>query len=157
MNPIYPMLLSFVPLGVMIRSDFAYRRIAVLWLLLFGVLQFISWFCRLGFPGVFSNLAANIVFLALLYGSLWLYIGVLRRKRFSSLWQAVGAGDLLFLPLLAPGFGLHGFVLFLLVSFVATLAGWGLCAVFSHKYTTIPLAGSVGICFLIYSVINTVL
>jgi hypothetical protein len=145
-SPSLPALACLLPLAGMILSDFRQRRIAVVHLLLFAVAVLAS--ARFCFGGeiLALRLTTNLLFLALLYICLWVYVCVVRKKE-----QAIGLGDLLFLPLLAPFFDLYDFVLFLTGSFLFSLLVYGLLFIARKQKTrSVPLVGTVGLCFLIY-------
>ena len=143
-------ILSVLPLGAMIRSDFRERRIHIAWLGLFAVAQAVYGYYRLGLAAVVANMAGNALFLAILYLFLWFYVCCIRRHELKSFGNAIGAGDLLFLPALCPLLGLRQFVVFLTVSFALTLAGYAAYKKLSGRAATIPLVGTVGICFAVY-------
>ena len=146
---------SLVVLGGLIVSDFRRREIGVGGLILFGGLNITIGWLQCGWSWVGFRVALNLVLLGLLYLLLWFYVGVIRRRVYGGpLWRTVGAGDLLFLPVLAPLFELRDFVLFLTAAFILSLAGWLLYRWISKFRTTIPLVGTVGICWSIYSFFN---
>lgn len=141
----FPALTCLLPLGAMIRSDFRRRRIGVVPLSLFGAAALVSaWIC-FGGTAVVRRLAEGGIFLGLLYAFLWLYCVVRRRRR------AIGTGDLLFFPLLAPFFELYDFVFFLTGSFaVSLLFHWIASRLEKQKTRSVPLVGTVGVCFGVY-------
>ncbi len=146
MHAAFVLLGPFVPLGVLIVSDWRRRCISVAWLAITAGVSFVSALLCFGGTLVAARLATNLPFLALLYGGLWFYLRLVRRRE-----RAIGLGDLLFLPLLTPFFDLYGFVLFLTGSFGVSLLGYGF--VFSmtkQKTRSVPLVSTVGSCFLIY-------
>lgn len=147
MHPVFLLAALCPPLFVLILSDFRRREIGTLWLLVFGVLSFVCSICYFGGMTVVIHLLSNLTFLTLLYGFLAVYT---RTVRHESLHRAIGAGDLLFLPVLSPLFPLREFVLFLTASFILSLAGWGVYTLLTRRDSTIPLVGTVGICFIGY-------
>jgi hypothetical protein len=142
---------SLALLGVLIASDFRRREIGVLPLVLSAVANGIIGWLQCGWPELGFQMALNLIFLGLLYLALCFYVGVIRRRVYGSLFRAIGAGDLLFLPALAPLFELREFVLFLTVAFALSLVGWLAYRSASRRQVTIPLVGTVGICWVIYS------
>ena len=146
---ILPALACLIPLGGMILSDFRQRRIAVVHLLFFAVATLGVAGFRFGGRILILRLMTNLSFLALLYGFLWIYLGVVRKRK-----RGIGAGDLLFLPTLVPFFDLYDFVLFLTVAFLFSLLAY---AVFfrlgkqkARGVRSVPLVGTVGVCFGVY-------
>lgn len=67
------------------------------------------------------------------------------------IWNYIGAGDLLFLPALAFYFPLKGYVIFLIAAFLLSLAWWGIHYLIRREKVTIPLVGTVGTVFIVYS------
>ena len=152
MNSALLILISFIPLGVLSVSDFRKRRISVYWLLVFAGSAFFSAGVYLGWETFIARLAVNFIFLAGLYLVLAGYVYLFRRRVFHSFSGTIGLGDLLFLPLLSPFFELYGFVLFLTAAFASSLLGYGIVRLAgkTKKSTTVPLVGTVGICFMFY-------
>ncbi len=148
----YTIIAAAVPLAAMVISDFRKRNIGIAWLVLFYAITAASAVLAHGWRTALLNTAGNIVFLALLFGFLYIYIRV-RKNRFASFGKAIGLGDILFLPALAPVFGVRQFSLFLTASFIVTLVAWSILRLLGRAPSTIPLVSTVGICFIIYSLI----
>jgi len=148
----YFFLFSFIPLGIMIGSDFRTRNVGAIWLLLFAILLVVAVCASLGGAAFAGRLKTNLLFLLFLYLALGFYVCVIRRRAFASFFRAIGLGDLLFLPVLSLFFELRDFVLFLTVAFALSLLGHGLVRMFrkTEKNATIPLIATVGVCFMIY-------
>lgn len=152
MNPGLPILVTFIPLAVMVRSDIRTRRVSVYWLLLFLLAAFVSAGLYLGGTTMAGRLKINLTFLLLLYIFLGFYVCVVRRRAFLSFTGTIGLGDLIFLPALSPFFELRDFVLFLTVAFLFSLGIYGLFKLFGkdRSWRSIPLISTVGICFMVY-------
>jgi hypothetical protein len=142
---------SLAVLAGLILSDFRRREIGTPGLILSAVLNTALGGLLCGWPALGLRVAVNLVFLAMLYLALWGYVAGIRRRAYRSLFQAVGAGDLLFLPVLSPLFEPREFVLFLTAAFFLSLAGWSVYRLIFRRRTTIPLVGTVGLCFLVCS------
>lgn len=157
---------TLVALIRMIWTDFTTRRIETLWLAAFGVLLGAFATAQYGWRYVGFNLLTNFIFLAFYYFFIWGYILILKRRAACKsdlsngtdfphklfMLNYIGAGDLLFLPALAIYFPLREFVFFLVLSFLLSLAGWSLYALLTRRIHTVPLVGTVGIVFIVYSV-----
>lgn len=138
-----------IPLGFMIYSDFSNRYIDIIWLSVFAVLQLVAGSVRYGFKDVINNFYTNVIFLLILYLFLWFYV-VIRHNKINSFRDAIGLGDLLFLPSVCFIFDLYEYVIFLTLAFIATLLGYIFYKIFSKNLDTIPLVGGIGICFMFY-------
>lgn len=152
MNLSYTLIAAAIPLSAMVISDFRRRNIGIAWLLAFYVITVVSSALMHGWRTALLNAAGNIAVLALLFGFLYIYIRA-RKNRFSSFREAIGSGDILFLPALAPVFGIRQFAIFLTASFIITLAAWGILWLRGRAPATIPLVSMVGICFVLYGLI----
>lgn len=127
----------FLLLFLAFYQDWKYRAIS--WLIFPGVLL-----CAATLFWVNENeveiLLFNIVFLAVIFGVLFLYISV-KRQRWVNLFKAdIGLGDLLFLIAVSPLFSDRNFILF----FISGMLFSGLIHVvvsLRHKNPKIPLAG----------------
>lgn len=154
---------ALIALSRMIWTDFLSRRIEVGWLILFGVTLGVWTFIDPGLYPAWTNLLTNLSFLLLFYlltgVYFWVFIspGTTRSASNESIGQCIGLGDLLFLPTLAVHFPLRAFVLFLVVSFSLTLVGWKAAALFRRYKGTIPLVGTVGIAFILYSIAKIIM
>lgn len=91
------------------------------------------------------NLAINI-FLSLLIG-LGVYIYFL--LKYKSVQSVIGKGDILFILFLTPFFTPRSFLIFMLVSFVATLLMWIIATSIRKNNGNIPLISGVGVCLCI--------
>lgn len=150
------LIIAFIPLLVMIVSDFRTRQIGVLWLVLFAILTLISGWIYEGGTAIAGHLKTNLAFLALLYSFLGIYVCVLRHRAFSSFHRAIGSGDLLFLLALSPLFEMREFVQFLTLSSALSLLGYGVLLKIrtSKLILSIPLVGTLGLCFIFYTTIR---
>jgi hypothetical protein len=137
----------------MVVSDLRKRNIKVIWLTAFYAATYISSIAVSGWMTALLNAACNIIFLALLFGFLYVYVGIVRKNRYGSFSRAIGTGDILFLPALAPLCDVVQFAGFLICSFALTLLGWGVLRLLGRAPKTIPLVSTVGMCFIIYALI----
>lgn len=139
----------------MIRSDLRTRRVDARVLALFASVNLVlgGWLCGgpAGWAWAAGQLAANLLLLALFYAALWGWTAVIRRGAIGSLTAAIGAGDLLFLPALAPLFETREFAAFLTASFAASLVGVGVCRLAGRRVASVPLVATVGVCFVAYT------
>ncbi|MDR2936142.1 MAG: hypothetical protein LBU80_02215 [Rikenellaceae bacterium] len=148
MNPRLLLFASFLPLGVMIRSDFRERQVGVLALVFFASLQFGYALLSAEAHKVLLNLTANLGLIGLAGGALWIFLHVLRPGDSR---QMIGAGDGWFIVALAPLFELRGYVFFLTAAFLLSLGWWWVVGLLRRRPDTIPLVGTVGVCFLCYA------
>ncbi|MDR1755727.1 MAG: hypothetical protein LBR65_02045 [Culturomica sp.] len=137
---------AFLPLFIMIRSDFRERQIGVVWLILFGLLAVAGNCLEFGWREFGFRMLVNGTAVFCMAAVVWLYL----RLRYGTTKGYIGWGDLWFLACLTPLFGLRELVGFLTISFVLTLAVWWMC---KNAWTTrgeIPLVGTVGLCYIGY-------
>ncbi len=114
-------LLCLPPLAALAFSDLRCRRIGIINLAVFGVVViFVSVMESGGLRLPLSNLVRNLLTCVLLWAALSLWARL--RKR--GLSDMLGTGDLLFVLCLTPYFPPRHFLLFLIVSSLATLLVW---------------------------------
>lgn len=89
----------------------------------------------------FGGMLQNIIFLFLLYFSLWLWFFLKAFKRVKIIDNLIGCGDILFFVVLLPVFSLEYYVLFLTVSFGSALFYSCIIFVRYREFRKIPLAG----------------
>lgn len=145
-------IITAVALLVIVFSDFREYMISVVWLAVFALSNITAGFVELGIRPAGINLLLNMAQLILLYTFLWGYVKFLRVNKYRSLRNAIGLGDLLFIPALTPLFTPVDFMLFLIVSFVLSLAFWGVMGIVTKKRSAIPLVGTVGCCYLAFRI-----
>ncbi len=150
MNPQLLLFASFLPLGAMIRSDFRERQIGAAALVLFSLLQLGYALLSAEAREVLLNLLANLGLVAFAGGTLWIFLHVSRpaAERRS---RMIGSGDGWFIIALAPLFELREYVFFLTAAFLLSLGWWGALVLLRRRPDTIPLVGTVGVCFLCYA------
>lgn len=135
-------LVILIPLVMMIISDYRSRTVVLWQLLLFGMVVIIISLVENGLRVTGMNLAVNI-FLCLLTGlGVYLYF-LLKYKSVNSI---IGKGDILFILFLTPFFTPRLFLVFMLVSFVATLLMWGIHTLIGRNNANIPLISGIGSC-----------
>lgn len=138
-------LVILIPLVMMILSDYRSRTVVLWQLLLFGIIVLIISLAENGLRATGMNTAINI-FLSLLIGlSVYLYFLL----KYKSVQSVIGKGDILFLLFLTPFFTPLLFLIFMLVSFVATLLMWGIYTLIRKRNSNIPLISGVGVCLCI--------
>lgn len=138
-------LVILIPLVLMILSDYKSRTVVLWQLLLFGITVLITSLVENGLRPTGMNIAIN-TFLSLLIG-LGVYIYFL--LKYKSVQSIIGKGDILFMLFLTPFFTPRLFLVFMLVSFVATLLMWGIYTFIRKHNTNIPLISGVGVCLCI--------
>lgn len=147
-----PVAILMISLIAMIVSDFRCRRIHIIWLGMFACAAGLFGFLRGYFWVVFLNMVLNISLIALmLVGSRGL---MLLRYGHRRLKNSIGLGDILFLFAMTPLFVPAGFILFLVISLLASLCWYQIQSGLSGQVQTIPLVATTGMCYLIYSLIK---
>lgn len=129
----------------MILSDYRSRTVILWQLLLFGVIVLAVSLLENGLQATGVNMAINI-FLSLLIGLCVFLYFLLKYKTVQSV---IGKGDILFILFLTPFFAPRIFLIFMLISFVATLLMWGIYILIHKRNDNIPLISGVGLCFCI--------
>lgn len=135
-------LLILIPLVLMILSDYKSRTVVLWQLLLFGITVLIISLMENGLRPTGMNITINI-FLSLLTG-LGVYIYFL--LKYKSVQSVIGKGDILFILFLTPFFTPRGFLVFMLVSFAATLLMWGIYILLRKGNSNVPLISGIGVC-----------
>jgi len=135
-------MLILIPLVLMIVTDYKSRTVILWQLLLFGIITLIISLVKIGVQSTTMNIAINI-FLSVLIG-LCVYLYFL--LRYKSLPSIIGKGDILFILFLTPLFSPRVFLIFMLISFVATLLMWVIYTLVPKNDTSIPLISGVGVC-----------
>ncbi|MCR9013204.1 hypothetical protein [Gabonibacter chumensis] len=137
-----------IPLMLLIRSDFKRRVVSVYTLLVFGSLQFIVVLMKEGIYETVIRTGINSVVLLFLGIGVCLYLLLKYGPVAFATRRFIGSGDIVFLFFLTPAFAGLEFPKFLVISFLLTLVGWGVCCK-RKRELTIPLVATVGICYLI--------
>lgn len=132
---------SAIALLPMILSDIRTREVNVLWLLLFGIIQFY-------FNGI-SNVSYNLCIVLLLLFGMYLYL-IFKHGYKSKLTDYFGIGDILFLLSLTAAFPIREYIYFLIIGFIVSIVGWLL----STNKRTIPLVSTLGATYLIWLLIK---
>lgn len=136
------MLFILIPLLLMIVSDYKTRKVVLWQLILFGLIVTGVSLTEYGLRNVCMNLTVNML-LSLFIG-LCVYIYFL--LRYQSVQSVIGKGDILFILFLTPFFSPRSFLVFMLISFVATLCIWGIVLFIRRKNDPIPLISGLGVC-----------
>ncbi|MCX6180627.1 MAG: hypothetical protein NT150_01690 [Bacteroidetes bacterium] len=136
-----PFVLSILPLFSIAYQDFKQRAISWYWpVLLLAVSVYSGW--ALFGNEMFKNIAFNLAFLLVVFGSVTVYFSLKLRKLTNVFDVYVGWGDVVFLLALVPFFHPLDFVLF--YSFVAIFALLvGLIMRSFNAEETIPFAGII--------------
>lgn len=149
------MLLILIPLLLLIVMDFKHRYVLMWQLGLFALLQFIGCIWMNGTTATFHNTLYNFVILFVIAILLKIYLFIRFKGKAIN---AIGAGDLFFLPLLSPYFTYHSFLIFLIISLTITLLSWIVyCKYRNDVLNKVPLITGVGVCYLgkvIFDLIN---
>lgn len=140
------------PLIPMILQDFKSRRVSLLTIMLFGILQIIVCIWKYGTVQTGYNVLANLTFLVIIaaFVSMYAFFRFKKRK------QLIGIGDIIFILLLTPYFLTPFLLYFLIGSFILALFGWGISAyLLKDKYFTIPLISYLGVCYVLVIIYNS--
>ncbi len=137
---------AFLPLLVMIRSDFRKRQIGVVWLVLFGTATLAGCCLEFGWRETGSRVLVNAAAMAWMAVVVWGYL----RLRYGTAQGYIGRGDVWFLACLTPFFGLRELVGFLTASFACTLIAWLMWKKMWAAREEIPLVSTVGLCYIGY-------
>ncbi len=135
-----------------VYQDFKQRMIN--WWLPLVILVSGGWisYVNIGWPHVLSNWGINLAFL---FGQ-WLVVGIafgLGKKQWKFFDHLIGWGDILFLAAVAVLFSTVNFLVFYSISLLASLLGFGIYQLISRKNNiTVPLAGAISICHLVFVV-----
>lgn len=135
-------LIILVPLALMIISDHKSRTVVLWQLLLFGVIVLVISLVENGVTPTSINLAINIFISLLIGASVYLYFLL----KYKSVQSVIGKGDIVFILFLTPLFAPRQFLVFMLVSFVATLLMWCVYTFTYKRDANIPLISGVGVC-----------
>jgi|AGTN01.3.fsa_nt_gi Type IV leader peptidase family. len=134
-------LVILIPLVMMILSDYRTRTVVLWQLLLFGATIMIISLAENGLKSTCMNLTINMLFSVFTGLGVYLYFLL----KYKSVQSVIGKGDILFILFLTPFFAPREFLIFMLVSFVATLFMW-IIAASIRRDNNIPLISGVGIC-----------
>lgn len=147
------LLLPIIPALIMAVSDFRHRTISVLWLAVFGVAAIAGSLITQGAESFMTNSIINVLVLALMAAAVYLYLTIKNDRAINPTKEHIGLGDILFILLLTPMFGVREFLVFLISSFCVALL-WALAVkLIAKREFTIPLVGVLGITFLVYQLI----
>lgn len=138
-------LVILIPLVLMILSDYRHRTVVLWQLLLFGVIVLIISLVKNGAESTSMNIAINI-FLSLLIGTCVYFYFLLKYKSAQSI---MGKGDILFILFLTPFFTPRLFLVFMLVSFIATLLMWFIATPVRRNNAHVPLISGIGLCLFV--------
>lgn len=97
----------------------------------------------------------NIIFLALTFLGLFLYLS-LKNRSVTNILSAVGMGDLLFFLAITPFFSTSNFILFFIGGMVFTIIIHSILIKFTTHFELIPLAGFVALFMILLKVTSYV-
>jgi hypothetical protein len=143
-------LVPVLPLLIMIYTDFRYRIINLLPLLVFVVTQIISSICYNGFLLSLQNLLINTL-LMISVAILLLFYCKLRKVTIK---EIIGIGDVFFIISLAPFFTIDKFLLFLISAFIVSILFWVFRQILKNKEKDIPLVSTVGTSYICYLILD---
>lgn len=150
-------LLSILVIMPMIVSDFRYRYISLHWLIAFTLTALYLRCCACELYPALLNIGVNVLItLFMLLGT-----GLYFRIRYGG-WgirfrDCIGTGDLLFLFSITLLFEPETFLSFLVISLLFSLAWHYISVRISGRDKTIPLVATIGVCYLVYSLIENTL
>lgn len=131
-----------IPLALMILSDYKSRTVLLWQLLLFGVMVLTISLVKNGVVPTLTNTAINVAVSLMIGLCVYLYFWL----RCKSVRSVIGKGDILFILFLTPFFTPRLYLIFMVVSFVATLLMWGIYLLAGKRSANIPLISGVGMC-----------
>lgn len=146
-------ILLLVLLAGLVISDLKSRYVYIWQLAVFLVVQLVYCFFTFGKEIMVQNAFVNSIFLLIL--SLCVSIYILFRFRQKK--GLIGWGDILFILCLTPYFNLYRFLLFMIISMVVSLGGWGIFYLVGQRSKEIPLISTLGICYSILLIYDNVI
>ena len=130
-------ILFLLTLGVLFYQDITERKVSI-WILIIGIFLggLIHYWHQ---PQIvfFSNIGVNSIFIALIFGTLWVYAKLKLKKR---IFEVFGMGDLFFFILLAVSLPILSFLILFVFSLIFSLLIFILLKN-TFKEKTVPLAG----------------
>jgi hypothetical protein len=131
-------------LALIAYDDLRHRSVRLYYFLLFFAVTIILYWSDLGNLAYLLGFAVNLIYVCILLLVCLAYVKLIHEGK--SLFDFLGAGDILFLMGTAAWFSPEKFVLFNTASFIAALLIHLLRQKFSTPYASIPLAGYQAIC-----------
>ena len=137
-------------LTLIFYQDLKYR--AVNWLLFLGlaILGFTMSLLAIGFKNTLLNAMFNNVVVLLELSLVYLYFLIKMRRGIKFINEKLGIGDVMMLFALSFSFSPVNFMVFVLLSLIISLS----IALIWKEGPTIPLAGYMGLCYLIFLTLN---
>ncbi len=144
-------------LGWIIYQDFKERTISLVALFVLFVLCVVYYSLALQFRELPVRIVINSLFAGVILVSGTLLVKIRRPK--DSVSSFIGAGDFLFLMAISPMFSFESYLVFLNTSIVFTLVIYGILLVVGRITAshTIPLAGALAICLIVFVSLNQML
>lgn len=139
-----------LPAVVLVVSDFRLRTVPVAALVAFGGLAVASALSVTSVGEVLRRTGQNALLLAYLGSGCCLYLSLRYRRRINPLRGYFGTGDLCFLLALSPLLPFREYLYFLVGGCALTLCGWAAYRGLGGCRDTIPLAGTLGILFILH-------
>ena len=140
--------ITVIPLLVMIISDWYTRRVSIIALVIFALLCFICAIYKYNICLIAYRSLCNITLLFTLYIGVYVWFLVKGEKKRIS--QTFGSGDIGFIVSTAPLLQLYEYLLFILISCVASLLWWIIIYWITGKNRTIPFISTSGVCYIGY-------
>lgn len=144
-------LVTLIPAGALALSDFRHRTVSAAWLAVFGMLAAGSVVLADGWMAMLARSGSNLLLLGVLGGCVGLWLLLRGRVSGLRLRDYAGAGDLVFAVLLTPLFDLRGYLIFLLAGSAGSLVWWLAATRITGRPATIPLVGTLGIAYILYT------
>lgn len=149
-------LAAIPPIAVMVVSDFRSRTVGVWTIGVTCVLTAAAAVAEYGFRAAVMNMLCNIPVCILTGTFVMAYLKV--RKLHPA--HAIGGGDIIFILALTPLFTVKGFLVFMTVSSILTLAVWGMYTIIrlsrgKTDMVSIPFISGLGICLTVHLVASS--
>lgn len=139
-------------------QDFKQREISWILIPLICLALFFKATQSITIGDLMNNTLLNLAFIILQLLALTIYMSIKNKKMVNILQQHIGLGDLLFFVVLCLAFSPANFIVFYILSLIATLAGCIIyISIFSKKeMKEIPLAGGMASVFVFVLLLNKI-
>ena len=134
-------LLCIPSLAALAMSDLRSRRVGVMCLAVLGITILTTSLIELGWRRVTLDAGCNLLIVFLL----WLLLCGYAHLRKMRLPEMIGGGDLAFALMVSPYFAPEGYVRFLVVTSLLTLAVWWLSGIRGERCRDIPLVTGMAV------------
>ncbi len=130
-------------LSIILYQDIRYRMVYLWAFILLIILSFIHNYKSIGLYYTLYNFILGLLFILTQLFFVWIWFKIQKK----TLKNSIGSGDLLFLLAMLVGFSFNTFILLYITSLLFSLIAYLL---FIKKGNTIPLAGYMSFCWIIY-------